>query len=219
MNLSTIAVFGSSGRTGKLFIKQALLNHRIKALVRSSAKLKMNDENLEIFEGDVLKPEDVENVIAGSQAVVNLIGHVDGSPENLQTKATENIITAMKKLGVKRLISLTGGGVRDEQNDAPKFMDKTIVFVMKYLAGKETKYALLDGINHAALIKTTDLDWTIVRGPMLTNDEPKGNYEVGYVGKVSGFKLTRADLASFILDALEKNKYIRKMPFLVNSKK
>lgn len=218
MKLETIAVFGSTGRTGKLFIKHALPSYKIKALARSSVKLKINDDNLKVLEGDVINPEDVEKVIEGTQAVVNLIGHVDGSPENLQTKATKNIIVAMKNQGVKRLISLTGGGVRDEKNDAPKFMDKTIVFVMKYLAGKETKFALLDGINHAELIKTTDLDWTIVRGPMLTNDDAVGKYEVGYVGKVSGFKLTRADLASFILDALEKNTYIRDMPFLVNRK-
>jgi hypothetical protein len=49
------------------------------------------------------------------------------------------------------------------------------------------------------------LDWTIVRGPMLTQDEPKGDIKVGYVGTVTGFKLTRADLAKFILDIIENN--------------
>jgi putative NADH-flavin reductase len=218
MELNKIAVLGGSGRTGKLFIKQALSKYKIKALVRSTAKLKMNDDNLEVIEGDALNAQDIEILVKGTQAVVSLIGHTDDSPEDLQFVATEHCIQAMKKHGINRFISLTGGGVRDEVKDEPKFMDKVIVFVMKYLGGKGTKYALLDGIRHAELIQSTDLDWTIVRGPMLTDDEPKGSYEVGYVGKISGFKLTREDLAAFILDTLENDKYVHDMPFLANKK-
>ena len=214
--MNKIAVFGASGKTGVPFIKQAVEIYRVKALVRNPEKLPFVHKNLEIIKGDILNPSDVDRTIEGTQAVVSLIGHVKGSPENLQTKATEHILASMKKQGIKRLISLTGGGVRDEAHDSPGFMDHLIVFVMKNLAGKGSRNALVDGVRHAELIRQSNLDWTIVRGPMLTELAPTGRYEVGYVGKVSGFKLTRADLASFILDILKKNSHIKDMPFLAN---
>lgn len=122
----------------------------------------------------------------------------------------------MKKAGVRRLISLTGGGVRDAANDKPGFMDNLIVFIMKNVAGKGAKNALLDGISHAEVIRNSGLDWTIVRGPMLTEDHAKGSYQVGNVGTVKGIKLTRDDLAHFMLSEFEQRKYMGQMPFVTN---
>ena len=218
MKINTIAVFGASGRTGIPFIKKAVEVYKIRALVRSPAKLSFSHPNLEIIKGDVLNASDITHTIEGTQAVVSLLGHTKGSPPNLQTEATRHIIAAMKAEGIQRLVLLTGAGVRDEEHDDPKFMDKAIVFIMKHLAGKGTKNALMDGIRHAEIVRETDLDWTIVRGPMLTEDAPTGKINVGYVGKVPGIKLTRADLASFILDVLQKDKHIKDMPFLANKK-
>jgi hypothetical protein len=114
------------------------------------------------------------------------------------------------------LISLTGGGVRDTVHDKPGFVDKAIVFIMKNVAGSGARNALTDGISHADLIRQTDLDWTIARGPMLTDDPAKGGYQVGYVGTVPGIKLTRADLADFMLKEFEQGQHICDMPFITN---
>ncbi|MFN6945996.1 MAG: NAD(P)-dependent oxidoreductase [Cytophagaceae bacterium] len=215
--MKTISVFGATGKTGVPFVKQALeKGYFVRALVRKPGKVKFTNPNLLLIKGDVLDPTKVNEVISGSDAVVSLLGHVKDSPEDLQVKAIKNIIQAMEMAGVTRLISVTGGGVRDPQNDQPGFMDKLIVYIMKNLAGKGARAALLDGRAHAEMIRQSGLDWTIVRGPMLTDDPAKGNYQVGYVGKLKGFKLTRADLASFILVEIEKNSFIKKMPFIVN---
>ncbi len=74
----------------------------------------------------------------------------------------------------------------------------------------------MDGINHAELIKRSDTNWTIMRAPMLNEDPPKEKIEVGYVGTIKGFKLTREDLAIFIRDVIPHKKYFHKMPFLTN---
>jgi putative NADH-flavin reductase len=79
-----------------------------------------------------------------------------------------------------------------------------------------TRYALLDGISHTRLIQKSDLDWTIVRAPMLTEEPEKGKIEVVNVGQINGFKLSRADLAQFMLNEIEANKYIHQMPSLTN---
>jgi putative NADH-flavin reductase len=218
MKTKTIALFGGTGRTGEPFIKHALKSYRIKALVRDASKISFTDPDLEVIQGDILNPADVEKTIAGTQMVVNLIGHVKGSPANLQTQATLYILDTMKKHQIKRIVSLTGGGVRDMRVDKPGLMDKFIVFAMKNLAGKDARLTLQDGIEHAEALKISGTDWTIVRGPMLTQEPAKEKIEVGNVGMVNGFKLTREDLAIFIVNELENNQYIHKMPFLTNGK-
>lgn len=215
--MKTIAVFGGSGRTGIPFLKHSLPEFKIKALVRNPEKIGLKDNNLELIQGDITNTEDIRRTIEGSDAVVSLIGHVKGSEEGFQTKAIGEIVELMRKSGIQRIISLTGGGVRNDE-DKPKPIDRFIVFAMKNLTGKTSRNALMDGINHTKVITDTDLDWTIVRGPMLTEEPAKRKIEVGNVGTVPGIKLTREDLAIFILDVLKNNTYIKEMPFITNGK-
>lgn len=215
--METIALFGGSGRTGLPFIERALKeNYRIVALARNPSKISISHENLRVIEGDVLQEEDVDRCIKDADLVVSLIGHGKLSPPDLQVMATQYILDSMRKNGVNRIISLTGGGVRDWDNDEPKFPDKMVVFIMKNLAGKSVRNALLDAREHAEIIKEFEGDWTLVRGPMLTEDPPKNTYQVGYVGKVKGIKLTRTDLADFMVKEISEKKYHRKMPFVTN---
>ena len=217
MELNKIAVFGGTGRTGVHFLKKALdQGYTIQAMIRNLDRAPLQHPNLIWITGDVLNPVAIDLTLAGTQAVVSFIGQVKNSPATLQTTAMQLIVNNMKAKGVKRLISLTGGGVRNEQTDKPGFTDKAIVFIMKNLAGKVTRESLQDGIGHAAIIRQSSLQWTIVRGPMLTDDLEKGSYQVGSVGTVKGFKLTRGDLAAFIVSTLTNGTYIGQMPFLVN---
>ncbi|TVQ18314.1 MAG: nmra family protein [Bacteroidetes bacterium] len=218
MEKPIIAVFGATGRTGIPFLKLALEEYRVKALVRNPSKMIFNHPNLELIQGDILNAADVEKTIISAHAVVSLIGHVKDSPANLQSKATQLIIAAMDKHDVERLVSLTGGGVREPKVDTPKLMDKLVVFAMKNLAGKGARNALLDGISHAQIIKNSITRWTVVRGPMLTEEPAKNKTEVGNVGQVKGFKLTREDLAAFILEVIKNDSYIHQMPFITNGK-
>lgn len=215
--MATIAVFGGTGRTGLPFIKQALeAGHTLQVLARNPQKLTISHPRLRVIKGDALNPADVDKTVQGTDGVVSLLGQDKASQPDLQTRATKLIIDSLKKHGLKRLISLTGGGVRDDAHDKPGFMDKLIVFIMKNVAGAGARNALMDGISHAELIRQSGLDWTIVRGPMLTEDPAKGSYQVGYVGTVKGIKLTRADLATFILKEWETGQWRGKFPFVTN---
>ncbi|TAE29051.1 MAG: SDR family oxidoreductase [Cytophagales bacterium] len=215
--MSTIAVFGATGRTGIPFVKQALAKgHSVKALVRTPSKMPINHKNLQLIVGDALDASKVAQTIQGTNGVVSCLGQDKASQPDFQTKATRLIVDTMKKAGIKRLISVTGGGVRDSVNDKPGFMDNLIVFIMKSVAGKGAKNALLDGISHAEVVRNSGLDWTIARGPMLTEDSAKGSYQVGNVGTVKGIKLTREDLAAFLLKEFEQKQHVGKMPFVTN---
>ena len=215
--MATIALLGATGRSGLPFTKLALQQgHTIQALVRDPLKMTIQHPNLHLIKGDALNPANINNILEGADGVVSFLGQDKASQADLQTKATELIINGMKARKLRRLISVTGGGVRDAAQDKPGFMDNMIVFIMKNLAGSGARNALTDGISHAERIKNSGLDWTIVRGPMLTDDPAKGTYQVGYVGTVSGIKLTRADLAAFVLEEWESGEWTGKMPFVTN---
>ncbi len=206
-----LAIFGASGRTGRPLVEQALAQgHEVAVLVRDTAKFPIKHERLTVVQGDATDAQKVEQVVAGKDGVISALGHVKGSPPDLLTSAITNILAAMKKNGVRRLVSLTGAGVPDPL-DQPKLIDNLIRALFKLPIGG-MKQVLQDSVGHVEKIKASRLDWVIVRGPRLTEDPPKGQYRVGYVGKDSGIQVARADLADFMLKQLTDNQYLHKLP-------
>ena len=206
-----IALFGATGKTGKEFLLKALnAGYTVKALVRTPSKLGINNPALEIIKGDVLDKVSVDQTIKDTTIVMSLFGHVKGSPEWLQTNGTKNILASMEQYDVKKIISLSGGGLPFTEKDEPKFIDKTIRLIMKLTVPK----ILNDAIEHAKVLKSSDKKWIIVRGPRLTEGEEKSEYKVGWVGVNAGTTISRKDLANFMLKQVEDNRYIRQMPFV-----
>ena len=205
-----IAVFGATGRTGRHVVEQALARgDEIKALVRDPLKLGISDENLEVVQGDVLDSTKVAETVAGTDAVLIALGQTKTSPKDVQTRGTRNIVAAMKEHGVWRLVSLTGAGVRDPR-DEPKLADKAITFLLKRLQPDVLK----DAEGHAEVIRKSGLEWVLVRGPRLTDGPRTGEYRVGHVGKNSGTRASRADVAEFMLRQLEGDEYLGRMPMI-----
>jgi len=208
--MKTIALFGGSGRTGQPFLEKAVeAGYSVKALARQPAKIPQESERLSVLQGDVLKEQDVRQTIAGADVVVSLFGHVKGSPKLLQSDGTYNIIQAMQAEGIRKIISLSGGGLPFER-DEPKLADKLIRGIMKIVVPK----VLNDAIRHAEILRSSELDWIIVRGPRLTDEAERGDYRVGWVGINASTSIGRKDLADFILQQVEKNDYIHQMPFV-----
>jgi putative NADH-flavin reductase len=123
--------------------------------------------------------------------------------------AAKNIVSAMKKHGVRRLISTTGAGVRQPE-DQPKLADHLIGALLRLLA----KDVLLDSAANVKMIQNSDLDWTVVRYPRLMDGAHTGKYRVGYVSRDSETQLSRADGADFVLRELTENKWLRKLPLV-----
>jgi hypothetical protein len=65
-------------------------------------------------------------------------------------------------------------------------------------------------------VRHSGLDWTIVRAPMLTEGPATGRVREGYVGKDIGPRLTRADLAAFMLKQLDTETYVGQAPAISN---
>ncbi len=205
-----LAIFGATGRTGLPLVRQALkAGHDVVGLVRNPAKMSIQHPHLTLVQGDVLNESDVEKVVQGADAVISVLGQEKGSPANLQTAGIHNIIVAMKKYGVSRLVSLTGAGV-DAPQDQPKLINHIIKFALKTMAAQVLK----DGAQHVEEIRASGLDWVVVRGPMLNEGPHTGKYRVGWVGVNTGARISREDVADFLLKQVTDTRYLQQMPMI-----
>lgn len=183
--------------------------HRVRVLARDPSRLGASGEAVEIVRGDVLAAADVDRLVAGTEAVLSLVGHVKGSPANLQTEGTRLIVDAMKRHGVSRIVTLSGGGLRADL-DRPGFADRVITTALRLVAGR----VLADAEGHLEVFRASGLDWTVVRAPRLTNTPERGTYRVGWVGVDASTKISRDDLADFILTQVEDPRFVGAMPFV-----
>lgn len=205
-----ILVFGASRGLGLQVVEQALqAGHTVTAFVRSPATFTFQHPNLAVLEGDSMVAAAVETAIAGQDAVVSALGPVRPPVPGMMEISARNIVEGMKKYGVKRLISTTGAGVRQPE-DQPKFADYAISFLLNLLV----KNIVLDSAANVKVIQDSDLDWTIARFPRLMDGAHTGKYRVGYVSKDSSTQFSRADGADFILKELTEKKWLRKLPLV-----
>jgi len=164
---------------------------------------------LRVVAGDSTDAAAVGKAIQGTDAVVVALGHSKNSPRTMMADSARHIIAAMKQYGVRRIITMTGAGVSAPE-DQPKLMNHVIKFLLKTISPQVLK----DSEDHVQIIKDSGLDWTVVRGPMLTEGAHTGNYRVGWVGVNTSARISRADVADFMLKQVNANDYVRKMPMV-----
>lgn len=208
-----IAVFGATGQVGNLLIKEALARgHEIIAYARSPKKIAINDRKLSIVAGGLEDADKIELAIAGADAVVSVMGPVGWQSRLIFAPGYENIIRAMKKRGVQRIIALGTPTVPDE-NDRFSFIFWFLIVVVGFLINKGHEDLRKAGM----IVRESGLDWTLVRVPLMNNESARGNVTVGYFGNgVNWFRLSRADLVLFILEQLNSAEYFRKAPAISN---
>lgn len=202
-----IAVIAANGRSGKAFVEQALaVGHSIRAGVHKGNTLTSHPQ-LTIIECDATNHADVEKLIQGQDAVVSFIGHVKGSPAQVQTDAMRVIVAAMQHQGITRLVSLTGTGVRfpgDHISLVDRFLNAGISII--------DSQRIQDGKDHVAVLQQTDLDWTVIRVLKLQNITPKP-----FSLKINGptkWMVGREEVAQAVLQVLEQNSFIKSAPII-----
>ncbi len=203
-----LVVFGASRGVGLKVVEQALeAGHTVTAFVRTPAKFTIKHPGLRVFEGDALDAAAVEKAIAGQAAVISALGPTRPPIPNMMETAAQNIVAGMQRQGVHRIVSTTGAGVRQPE-DQPKFMDHFMGALLNLLA----RDVVLDSAANVKVIQASELDWTIVRFPRLLDGAYTGNYRVGYIGRDSGSQISRADGADFVLKELIEQQWLRRSP-------
>lgn len=206
-----VAVFGATGTIGKHLITQSLeQGHKVTAFCRDSTKLQeFKHSNLKTIEGDVFNPSDVDRAVQDQDVVIIALGSGKSRKSVVRSIGTKHIIAAMKANGVPRLICQSTLGTY-ESNKNLNFFWKHIMF------GWYLKQIFEDHELQEKYVLESGLDWTIVRPGAFTNGEKTEQYQHGFGPEAKSLKLkiSRADVADFILKQLGSLHYMHQTPGL-----
>jgi len=202
-----IAVIAANGRSGQAFVEAALAaGHTIRAGVRGPSHLQPHP-NLTTVDCDATDAAQLKELLAGQEAVASFIGHVKGSAPDVQTVAIQTVIGVMQQLGIKRIVSLTGTGVRFP-GDKISLVDRILNLSISIIDPARVR----DGQHHVGVLKASDLDWTVIRVLKLQNTVPKP-FTLLTHGPTKWY-IGRQDVAQAVLQVLEQRSFIQQAPII-----
>ncbi|MDQ0770965.1 putative NADH-flavin reductase [Pseudarthrobacter defluvii] len=209
-----ITVFGATGATGRLLVQQALDEGAdVVVYSRHPDRLQLTNDKLRVVEGDLSDAGAIERAVEGSDGVVSLLRQgvpVKGKPI---AAGTHNILNAMQKAGVHRIVAVATASAADPADKPPLRSKAAIGFARLFM-----RPAYDDVVATAQEIRKSDRDWTIVRPPLLRDGRKTGQVVAGYLGDgVTGNYLSRANAADFMLKQLHGDTYLRKAPIVADA--
>lgn len=208
-----LLIIGATGGTGKELVRQALhLGHSVKAFVRKPGSLDIKHERLTVMRGNILDYPSVERAMEGIDAVLSALGHKRWFiPTTILSEGTNNIIAAMRKHNVRRIVCETSLGVGDSRGKLGLYYT---LFVIPFI----TLFYFHDKWRQEQIIRQSGLEWIIVRPARLTNGMKRSSYRHGT--KLGNYILTlsisRADTADFMLKQLTTDTYLHQSPAIAN---
>jgi len=200
-----LLVLGANGPTGRHVVQQALdRGHEVSALTRRPDSFPLRHERLQVLAGDATDRAVIDDAVAQTDAVICTIGakftrHV----VDVYSTSAHLLITAMAKHDRQRLIVVTSSGVAPAQHRHGP-VQKGSYLLMRHTFAR-TVYD--DMARMESYVTASDLDWTIVRPPGLTNTPGQG-YKTRET-EIDGAFCARPDLAEMLLDQLTDDRYVR----------
>jgi nucleoside-diphosphate-sugar epimerase len=209
-----IVFFGATGPAGRLTLTKLLAaGHVVTVYARQPARLGIEHEHLIAVRGELTDAALINQIMTGADAVISLLGPNRRSRGTPIAQGMRVIVRAMQAHGVRRIIATATPSAIDPQ-DRPQLAFTLAVGAVKLLAGS----AHQEITETANAIRTTRLDWTVLRLPMLSdrpNDRPVA---IGYIGdpQIKLLGMSRERLADFVVGQLDDRRWIMKSPMVCN---
>lgn len=205
-----VIVFGATGATGRLVVQEALAHgHDVTAYVRNAFRLDIRHPKLMIVVGELDDEAAMAAAIEGQHAVVCALGAPVMNTDGVRAWGTQKIIDAMLKTHVNRLVCLSSFGVGDSYEHLPPLYRYAIVpFLLRRV--------IKDHNAQENIVRRSGLQWTFVRPVNLTHAHKTGRYVCG-AGKPAqklSMKISREDVAAFMVSQLSDSTYLHKAPFM-----
>lgn len=202
-----VLVIGATGRLGSQLVEHALeAGHEVTAFARNIDEFPLTHPNLRLQQGDVMYPALIEAALPGQDAVLSVIGiRQFKGPITLLSTGIRNIVSAMENKGVKRLITITGAGILQE-NDWQ--------IVMESLSFPPNLQNIsLDHLRVWELLKISEVDWTITC-PAFMHQTAKAVDEylvsADYYPKQARNEVSVKAVADFMIREITDNKFLHK---------
>ena len=206
-----LVVLGATGGTGLEIVRQAIeRGHSVTAFVRSPDRLKPFHDRIAVKAGDLLNSAELEQIIKGHDAVLSGFG-----PRVPVSKADANLL---QRFAVALTRAMLHAGVRRVVAESVAFLFKGSIMPPAYLLGRLLfPGTVADASAMEGVFEGSELDWTMVRPPQLTDKAYTGKYRVreGHLPRF-GFTISRADVADFMIKAVENHLSSRKIVGVCN---
>ncbi len=206
----TVAVIGATGKAGKYLVNKLLQDgYLVKALMRDAQNYQPAHPSLHVIQGNIQNIPDVKTLLSGCAAIISTLGQAKDEPLTASL-AVSNIIAVMSEFHIKRYIFVCGlnidvpGDQKSEANKAKSdWMRKNFAEVV---ADKQKAYDIVAASN---------IDWTMVRLPMIVQTDEKGVLAVN-LQDCPGEHINACDLADFLIAQIADTCYIKKSPFVAS---
>lgn len=203
-----LLVLGANGPSGRETVRLALQRGiEVLALTRHPEAFPIQDPRLHVIGGDATDPATMDAAIAQCDAIVSVIGTSYTRREvRVYSASARLVVEAMRRHGLRRMVAVTSANVARDRSGVPFVMRFTVVPFLRHVIGR-TVYD--DMTRMESILTTSDLDWTIVRPPALT--DAAGTGYAATVDSSPGMFLARSDLAAFLLDQLDSDRFVRRI--------
>lgn len=211
-----IAIVAATGGIGQQVLRQAVPDHDVTAIVRDPGRLALPVPAVTV---DLLAtdPSALASALHGTDAVLSCVGRRSRSDAGVAWRGTQAIVEAMRAAGVRRIVGISAGPigtVPSPQHPRPPRHDPGDGPIVRSILSPLIKAVLRQPYADLArmedVLRGSGLDWTVLRPPRLTNGPVTGRYRTAHGRNVlHGVRISRADVAHFMLQALDQPDTIR----------
>ena len=207
-----VVVFGANGNVGSLVVRYALdEGYHVVAFVHRHHDLP-DHPSLKIVQGDIYVADDVQRAVKGADVVMSALGSWGTKRKDVLSSAMASIVPAMQQHGVTRIVSLTGAEAR-ASGDHLGLIHRFAHFGIGIMAGK----ILRDGERHIQALEQSDLDWTVIRSPIMRT-KPDHTYSLSMQRPTPWELINRPAVARAMVDQLSDDQHLRQAPFIHQSR-
>ncbi len=201
-----VVVFGASGRVGSRVVELLLAEGREVFAVVHTHDIFQGTPHLHVRQLDIHDAKAVADVLADADAVISTLSNWGSEHGDVLAAAMRAIIPAMDAAGVKRIVSLTGNAAFTA-DDEPTLVQKANRAMLSKVAPK----VLADGEAHMAILKESDLDWTVIRSPVM-NGLGSESYKLKKELSGGAATINRQAVAKAMVAQLQDGTWLRQTP-------
>jgi uncharacterized protein YbjT (DUF2867 family) len=203
-----VLLIGATGLTGRILQKKLLeQDHEVTAFARNPSDIYQTHANLHIAQGNARDAKSIESALSGQDVVLSVFGPRSLKADDLQEVFMRNLVSGMKKTGVKRLVNLSAAGVGETLHEMPFLLRS--VFIPLILGRIYS-----DKHRGELILFASDLEFVNIRPGRLLNQPARGEVKAQLHAKGLKLKMAREDLADFMIAQAAKSDWARKSFFI-----
>lgn len=207
-----VLVVGATGGSGRAAVERLLnAGYFVTAFSRHAHELANVSDRITTIDGDATDAADVDRAMSGQDAVIVTLGIAENplrvrlfgaarTPQDVRSAGTQNVIAAMRKHGVRRLVVLSSFGVGKTRGRL-RWLERLFFSLL-------LKPQIADTEAQESAVRGSDVEWVLAQPVHLTDGEDSAMPFASPEGQVRQWKVSRKRVARFLVQAVRSSDYL-----------